>query len=51
MVVVAVLDVGKDGEGQENDGEVVEMVWVSRHQQSEEKVGDEIDKDNRRSFL
>ncbi len=51
MVVLAMLDVGEYREGQEDDGEVVEMVWMSGHEQGEEKVGDKVDKDNRRSFL
>ena len=45
------LDVGKFGEGQEDDREVVEMIWMSRHEQSEEELGDRIAKDNGRSFL
>ena len=45
------LDVGQAGEGQEDEREVVEMIWMSRHEQSEEEVGDKIDKDNGRSFL
>ena len=51
MVVLALLDVGKVGKGQEDDGEVVEMVWMSGHEQGEEKVGDKVDKDNTTSFL
>ena len=33
MVVVALLDVRDNGEGQKNDREVVEMVWLGRHEQ------------------
>ena len=39
MVVLAMSDVGKYGEGKEDDGEVVEKVWVSWHERSEYKVG------------
>ena len=39
MIESAVLNVGKDGEGQENDGEVIKMVWVDWHECREEKVG------------
>ena len=51
MVVLAMLDVGEYGVGQEDDGEVVEKVWVSWHEQSEDKVGHYIDKENPGLFL
>ena len=39
MVVLAMLDMGEYGEGQEYNGEVVEKVWVRWHERSEDKVG------------